>query len=76
MSALISKVPVSVVIGHIKQSCTDGEFGDIRSILDEYACHPLWGEQVIINAYLTKHVHGALFDFNKETGWGYVEEFE
>ena len=58
----------------IKQSIIDSEYGDIRSILDELLLHPTWDEQVDMSKHLCVHVDGALFDYNRTDGWGYVEE--
>lgn len=52
------------------------EYGDIRSILDEFLPHPLWSEQVAMTTYLTKHVKGALFEYEHTIGWSYVEDGE
>lgn len=56
------------------KSIQASEYGDIRSIMDEQLPAPLWSEQVIMTQYLNKHVNGALFSYDKDDGWYYVEE--
>ncbi len=50
------------------------EYGDIRSILDEYLPNPTWTEQVEMTKHLNLHVNGALFEYEAAVGWYYTEE--
>lgn len=70
----MSKLTVSATIAKIKQSCIDNEYGDIRSMLDEYAATPLWSEQVALHSFLNRDVIGAHFEYNPAIGWTYTEE--
>lgn len=65
---------VSSTINHIAGSCLSSEYGDIRSMLDEYMPIPCWSEQVAMAHYLTVNVHGAIFSYDGHEGWTYEEE--
>lgn len=60
----------------LTHSIITNEYGDIRTILDEYMPQPTWSELMSMSTYLTKHVRGALFDYDVKDGWGYTEEGE
>ena len=55
-------------------SIVASEYGDIRSILDEYLPAPTWDEQVEMTHHLNLHVNGALFEYEASVGWYYDEE--
>ena len=59
---------------HLLVSIAASEYGDIRSILDEYLPSPLWSEQVEMTRYLGRVVVGALYSYDGNEGWTYVEE--
>ena len=58
----------------IAPSCAQCEYGDIRSMLDEYIPTPTWGEQVALITFLNARVRGASFEFSHAEGWSYIEE--
>ncbi len=58
----------------LAQSILDSEFGDIRSILDEFLSDATWSEQVAMTQHLTIMVNGALYSYTAADGWTYVEE--
>jgi len=58
------------------KSIQASEYGDIRSILDEFLPAPLWSEAVEMTHHLNLHVNGALYDYDPRDGWSYVEEGE
>ena len=58
----------------LAQSVLDSEYGDIRSILDEFLSHATWSEQVAMAQHLTIMVNGALYSYTAADGWTYVVE--
>ena len=56
------------------KSIQASEYGDIRSILDEYLPAPTWEEQVEMTHHLNLHVNGALFEYDAHILWSYDEE--
>jgi len=56
------------------KSIQASEYGDIRSILDEFLPSPTWSEQVEMTQHLNLHVNGALFEYEAAVGWYYTEE--
>ena len=60
----------------LAQSVLDGEYGDIRSILDEHLNDATWSEQVDMTHHLNVTVDGAMFEYTAADGWYYTEEGE
>lgn len=58
----------------VSKALAKDEYGDVRSMLDEYLHTPLWSEQVHMTIYLNKHCNGALFTYDHLDGWSYTEE--
>jgi hypothetical protein len=58
----------------LTQSIVDSEYGDIRSILDEFLFDATWSEQVDMTKHLNVLVNGALYSYTAADGWTYVEE--
>jgi len=58
----------------LAQSILDSEYGDIRSILDEFLSDATWTEQVSMTRHLNIMVTGATFEYNAADGWYYTEE--
>jgi hypothetical protein len=57
----------------IAPSVIANEYENIKSRLNKFLPTPVWAEQVTMEHYLTTHVKGARFTFDKDR-WGYVEE--
>lgn len=74
VATVSNKHGVLVVLGKIAQSVRDGEYGDIRSMLDEYIPKPSTDERSRILLHLFWYVKGATFDYSSTDGWGYDED--
>jgi hypothetical protein len=64
---------VSEVVATIAPSCKANEYGDIRSMLDEYLPHPSRVEKLRVLDYLSYSIRGAWFNHSDSIGWYYDE---
>ena len=62
------------VIRQLDKSIEAGEFGDVRSLLDELLPTPSVVDVASIRYYLTKYLKGATFRYGDTMGWFYVED--
>ncbi len=62
------------VIQQLDDSITAGEFGDVRSILDELLPKPSVVDVASVRYVLTKYLKGATFSYGDDIGWFYVED--
>ena len=65
---------ISQVQAKILGSILNDEYGDIRSMLDEYLPNPTFSEQLAMSHYLDIRVIGARFTYETGLGWWYDEE--
>lgn len=64
---------VFLVLKEITPSIIANEYGDVRSMLDQYFRYPNSNELAGMLMHLKYQVKGATFDYSYNHGWGYVE---
>lgn len=64
---------ISEIQTKLLSSVLADEYGDIRSMLDEYLPQPTFSEQLAMSHYLDVRVIGARFKYETGLGWWYDE---